>query len=211
MRPKGTKKNGMKYLTEDALKNFSRVVKKEGSLRDYLLFSLCLRLGLRVQELVNIKLEYINMDSKQLIVHGLKNGRTRSYDLFDENGYRPDRENELWRKLMQWIKKGRRKIDPKGLNPFLFPSKLHPDKSITVDVAKAGFKRYAAQAGIPTDFSIHSLRHTCAITLAKKNWSALRIMGWLRHRSIQSTQIYFEQLQAKQDDAEAGQTFSQYL
>lgn len=211
MRPIGTKKNGMKYLTEEQLRMFSQAVKKEGSLRDFVMFALTLRLGLRVQELVNIKLDDISQESAQITIKGLKGGRTRHYDLREENGYRPDRENELWKKLVRWIRKGRKEIDSRNLNPFLFPSRLHQDKPVTVDLAKAGFKRYAAQAGLSADFSIHVLRHSCACELVRANWSGIRIMNWLRHRSIQSTVVYFETLQQQADDAEAGQTFSQYL
>jgi len=37
MRPKGTTKNGLKYLDESQLKEFSQTVKK-GSLRDFVMF-----------------------------------------------------------------------------------------------------------------------------------------------------------------------------
>jgi len=113
--------------------------------------------------------------------------------------------------LKRWIRRERKEIDPRGMNPYLFPSKLYADKPIGVDVVKAGFKRYAAEAGLSEDFSIHSLRHTCAIQLVRSNWSAVRIQKWLRHKSLQSTEIYFEQVQMAEDDVEANQEFSQYL
>lgn len=208
-RPKGTTKNGViKFLDESQLKEFSKVVKK-GSLRDFVIFGLVLRLGLRVQELVNILLSDLNED--QITIRGLKNGRVRVYDLVDGNGYRPDRENELWRKLKRWIRRERKEIDPKGMNPYLFPSKLYADKAIGVDVVKTNFKRYAEAVGLDSGFSIHSLRHTCAILLVKANWSGVRIQKWLRHKSLQSTEIYFEQVQMEEDDIEANQEFSQYL
>ena len=46
-RPPGTKKDGLKYLNEDELKSLSSAVKKGRNLKDYLLFALILRLGLR--------------------------------------------------------------------------------------------------------------------------------------------------------------------
>lgn len=210
-RPKGSVKNGLKYLDEAELKRFSEAVKAGKSLRDYLMFALILRFGLRCQEAVNIKLTHINEDSKQITVYGLKSGRTRTYDLGNGDGYRPDRENELWLKLKRWLSRERKKIDPKGMNPYLFPSKLYQDKPITPDSVKASFKRYAGEAGLSEDFSVHSLRHSCAINLVKKNWSGVRVMNWLRHRSINSTTIYFEQLQSEQDDAEANEAFGKFL
>ena len=114
-RPKGTTKDGIKFLNELELKEFTKAVKRGRSPRDYLMFGLILRLGLRVAELCNIKLEDIK--DQQIIIQGLKNGRLRMYDLVDNNGaYRPDRENELWRKLKehQITKK------PKRMGLFLF-------------------------------------------------------------------------------------------
>ena len=210
MRPKGTTKNGIKFLDEEELKEFSKVI-KNGSLRDFVMFGLVLRLGLRVQELCNILLTDINQETAQITIRGIKSGKTRHYDLADENGYRPDRENELWRKLKLWMRKERNEIDQHERNPYLFPSKLYADRPIGVDLPKVSFKKYAQEAGLSEDFSIHSLRHTTGITLARHNWSGIRIMNWLRHKSIQSTQIYFEQLQMKEDDIEANNIFSSSL
>ncbi len=207
-RPKGTKKDGIKFLNEEELKRFSAAVKK-GSVRDFIVFGLTLRMGLRVQELCNILLDDVNED--QIRIRGLKSGKTRVYSLLDENGYRPDRENALLKGLKRWIKKERRLIDPQGLNPFLFPSKLYVDKSVGVDVVKTNFKRLAAEAGLSEDFSIHSLRHTTAVQLVRKNWSPIRIQKWLRHKSLQSTEVYFEQVSMEEDDIAANQEFSQYL
>jgi type 1 fimbriae regulatory protein FimB len=210
MRPKGTKKNGIKFLDEEELKEFSKAVKK-GGLRDFVMFGLVLRLGLRVQELVNILLTDINQETAQITIRGIKSGKTRHYALMDGNGYRPDRENELWRKLKLWMRKERNEIDPQERNPYLFPSKLYADRPVGIDLPKTAFKKYAMKAGLAEDFSIHSLRHTTAIQLVRNNWSGVRIMGWLRHRSIQSTQIYFEALQMKEDDVEANNIFSSSL
>ena len=99
------------------------------------MFGLVLRLGLRVQELVNILLTDINQETAQITIRGIKSGKTRHYDLVDENGaYRPDREAELWRKLRRWIMKERKVVDPQGLNPYLFPSKLYADRPIGIDL-----------------------------------------------------------------------------
>jgi integrase len=76
---------------------------------------------------------------------------------------------------------------------------------------KNHFKIHAEQAGLNGDFSIHSLRHSCGILHAKRGESAIAIMLWLRHRSIQSTQIYFEQVSFEEQDKKAAETFAEYL
>jgi site-specific recombinase XerD len=76
-----TQENMMKYLNQNQLQSFFKVVRQSNSLRDELAFSLCLFLGLRVSELVSILLEDICFKSKQIEIRGLKNGRTWTYTL----------------------------------------------------------------------------------------------------------------------------------
>ena len=117
VRPKGTEKNGLKYLDQKQIKAFERVLEEGKNLRDELAMRVCFRFGLRVQELANLKLSDINFDSRQITVRGVKSGRTRTYDI----------DQELWDKLVKY--KNRNKIDDR-----LFP--------ITVQSLKNIFKKY---------------------------------------------------------------------
>lgn len=200
-RPKGTEKKGLKHLNEDQLERFFRSVRKSKNVRDDLMFSLTLFLGLRVSELQRIKVKDINLDGFQITIAGLKNGRTRTYDL----------EGKLWRKLLKWMREDRKKINPKGNNPFLFPSRLYHDEPITAQAIKFAFKKYAEEAGLDNGFSVHSLRHSCGILRAKNGDSPIIIQKWLRHRSVTSSQVYFEQVEFEKDDERAKETFNKYL
>lgn len=199
-RPMGTTKSGLKYLSEDQLEAFFQAVRKPKGVRDDLAFSLCLYLGLRVSELVGIKLSQINFDGFQITINGLKSGRIRTYDI---NG-------RLWKKLLRWLKE-RKEIDVKGRNQYLFPSRLYHDEHIEVQTLKSSFKQYLKRAELSEDFSIHSLRHSCGILRAKSGESAIAIMKWLRHRAISSSQVYFEQIEFENDDERAKETFAQFL
>jgi len=168
-RPKGTKKNNWKYLNESQLKAFRQALKKGKNLRDEVMMELTLYLGLRVSELVAIRLSDIEEESRQITIQGKKGGRRRSY---------PEIEEGLWTKLTRYIKRAK-------IEDALFP--------ITDQSAKNVFKKYAKLAGLSSDYSIHSLRHTIAMMKAKRGDSPIKIMLWLRHRSISSTQQYFEQ------------------
>ncbi len=174
-RPKGTKKKGLKYLDQKQIKAFKKALEEGGSLRDEVAMKLCFRFGLRVGELANLRIRDINFDSQQLTIAGLKSGRTRTYDIDDA----------LWKKLKRYIKRNR-------IEDRLFPLSTQGLKFI--------FKRSAEKAGLPSDFSIHSLRHSIGIAMAQKGASAIYIMKWLRHRSVTSSQIYFEQLEDKRLD-----------
>jgi len=169
-RPEGSTKNGIKYLNQEQIKAFLKALEDGKKLRDEVAMRLCFRLGLRVQELANLKLSDINFDSQQIHIQGLKHGRERTYDI----------EKELWRKLTKYIRETKVKEQ-------LFP--------LTTQGLKFIFKRYAKRAGLPNDFSIHSLRHSVAMAMAQAGSSQIYIMKWLRHRSVTSSQIYFEQLE----------------
>jgi integrase len=175
-RPKGTSKSGViRFLNENQLKAFSEALSEHGSLRDQVMMNLTLHLGLRAQELVNIRIKDIEPESYQITIQGLKGGRKRAYAAINK---------KLWRKLKRYIKEQ----DPKDQ---LFP--------VSVQTAKNIFKKYARLAGLNSDFSIHSLRHTCGILRAKSGDSPIAIMLWLRHRSISSTMVYVEQVRFERD------------
>jgi len=182
-----------KYLNDEQLKAFITQVEKR-NLRDEVLFKLALYLGLRVQEVCNIKLDDIEQDSRAITICGVKNGRVRTY---------ADMEDRLWKKLKRY--------SCSVNDEYLFPSKKRPDKGMTTANLQRLFKLYASKAGLPEHFSIHSLRHSCGIIRAKEGRSAIQIMLWLRHRSILSTQVYFETVAFEKDAEQANKEFGSYL
>jgi integrase/recombinase XerD len=197
-RPKGSSKIGLKYLNEIHLEKFFQAVDKSGDRRDQFLFRLILFLGLRVTEAVNLCLSDINFDGFQISIQAAKGGRNRIYDL----------DGKLWRRLKRWLQ-SRKSYN--GHNGYLFPSTQLHDVPLSEQTAKMAFKRYAKQAGLNSDFSIHSLRHSCGIIHAKRGESAIQIMMWLRHRSVKSTECYFEQVAFEDQDRRAAEMFSQFL
>jgi len=196
-RPKGTdKKNGWKHLSEKQLEDFFKAIRKERILRDDVILSLALYLGLRVQEIVNIQVDEIEPETKTITIQGVKSGRRRNY---------PDLDERLWKKLQRYMKT----LDKDEV--YLFPSPKVKGKPITTQAVKDLFKKYAGRAGLSSDYSIHALRHTCAMLMAKKNESAIKIQHWLRHASIQSTQIYFERIEFEDQARAASRVFGSYM
>jgi integrase len=66
-------------------------------------------------------------------------------------------------------------------------------------------------AKLPSCYSIHSLRHSIAMLKAKNNKSPIKIMLWHRHRSVSSTQRYFEQVAFENEAEQMNQLKSRYL
>jgi len=197
-RPKGSKKNGLKYLNEEQLKKFFQAVDKERNPLDCFIFRLILFLGLRVSEACGIRMRDLNFESFQIAIYGVKNGRNRTYDL----------PSKLWRRLKRWL---RVRKDFNGKNPYLFPSTQLYDAPLSEQTVKMSFKKYLNHAGLNGDFSVHSLRHSCGIQMARAGESPISIMLWLRHKSVQSSQIYFEQLQDEAMNSRAKLHFQNYL
>lgn len=186
----------MKYLNQDQLSSFFKTVRQSNSLRDEVAFSLMLFLGLRVGELVKIRIEDINFQSKQIEIRGLKNGRTRTYSL----------DARLWRKLLKFTQNSR-----STAISWLFPSRAYAGQPITTAALWRMFKIYAEKAGLESRYSIHSLRHSCAVTLALSGATPFDIQSWLRHRTINSTEIYFQEIRELEVEQLASGTFAQYL
>ena len=69
----------MKYLNENQLERFQKVVKKKGNLRDILIFELMIYFGLRVSEALNITTSHIDFENKEIVIKGLKDGTKKTY------------------------------------------------------------------------------------------------------------------------------------
>lgn len=174
----------MKYLTKEELARFKRAVDAGGQRVHQLAFRLILYFGLRVQECVNIRLREIE-EGESITIRGLKHGRQRTYVGGEVPG-------KIWKHYRAWMKK-RGQND----NPCLFPSRLHEKRPLTAEALKAAFRGYVEQAGLGSRYSVHALRHTCAVLMVEDEEQPTTIMNWLRHRAISSTQVYIEAHEAR--------------
>jgi len=201
MRPKGTKKAGIKYLSESEMAAFMKAARKNK--RDSFLFSLMLFVGGRVSEICQLKLNDVNKDSFQILIQAKKNGTSRHYTM----------SGKLWKKYRAWMRE-RAKLNHADMNPYLFITRytMH-DMPMAEQTVKNAFKKYAAAAGLDKSFSVHSLRHTCAVVRIAEGTPVVYVQKWLRHKSINSTMIYVDiaSPEIKRDEQEAAKTFDRFL
>ncbi|MFC2166654.1 tyrosine-type recombinase/integrase [Acidobacteriota bacterium] len=203
-RPKGTKKNGLKYLDNTQLKKFFDAVRQDEEFQYEVWFDLILYFGLRVCELTGLEMKDIKPDIRGIEITGRKNGLTKVYRKIDP---------VLWQKVEIWLQIRNARLCH-GLSAYVFPSpikRLAKTKSISEQAVKNAFKKYSRIAGLDKDFSVHALRHSCGVLKAKHGDHPIAIKEWLRQKSLNSTLVYLQEIEFQNQNIEASQIFGVYL
>jgi integrase/recombinase XerD len=152
-------------------------VKTTRGLRDRAMLELLYATGVRVSELVNLKLTSINFDVGYIIAFG-KGSKERIIPLGDTaNHY-----------LKEYLATARPKHAKEMISSVLF---LNPSGK---KFSREGFwkmlKRYALKAGINKKLSPHTLRHSFATHLLERGADLRSVQIMLGHVDIATTQIY---------------------
>jgi integrase/recombinase XerD len=160
----------------EALLQAPDLAAREG-LRDRTMLELLYATGLRVSELVNLKLGQINHQQGVVRVLG-KGGKERLVPLG---------ESALdW--LERYLREGRPQLRVADSGDALFPSPR--GGAISRQAFWYAIKRYATIAGIPKPISPHSLRHAFATHLLNHGADLRVVQLLLGHSDISTTQIY---------------------
>lgn len=147
-------------------------------LRDFVLFTLLYRLGLRISEALGLQLKDIDFDKQLLHVHG-KGRRERTLPLV----------TDLHELLENWILVRQRLSGAKS-QPALFISKK--GHALSVRTAQENFQKIVAKSGT---FSIkkitpHTLRHAFASHAIEGDSNLIVLKAVMGHASIKSTELY---------------------
>jgi site-specific recombinase XerD len=156
---------------------------KTNGLRDYVMLSLLYTTGIRVSELIWIKVKDLSLhEPYTLLVHG-KGQKSR---------YVP-----LMKSIATQIKRylGQKGYDRhEKLNEWLF--KNHMNGQFTRQGVNYLVGKYAKKARmddpeiIPEDFSPHKMRHTTAMELVDSGVDLIYIRDLLGHASVTTTEVY---------------------
>lgn len=150
---------------------------KSEDLRDLAMLEMLYATGLRVSELVNLKLREVNLDSGYLMTVG-KGSKERLVPIGDfarESG-------------SVYLDRVRPILDPTGKNIYFFLSRL--GDSMTRQAFWNIIKKRRRQAGIKKDISPHTLRHSFATHLLANGADLRSVQIMLGHADLSSTQIY---------------------
>jgi site-specific recombinase XerD len=160
---------------------------KKGPVRDWAILHVALDAGLRVSEIVSLRVGDLILDPGHaaIIVRRGKGGKKRGVDI----------GQALRDHLVEYLDWKRSVGEPTAPEALLFLSPR--GGALTRQAVYHMFKRYARRAGLPERFTIHSCRHTYASMLYKASRYNLRLVQkQLGHASIRTTQVYADVLSA---------------
>lgn len=165
------------YLTVDEVDKIIKSVDKDTpkGLLDLSLIILDFSTGLRVSELVNLKIQNFNFKDSYLKVMG-KGNKERIIPY----------TKETYEIINLYLQKIRNQIKTSKKELF-----LHPDgKNVSRQYFYLRLKEYAKIAGINKNISPHTLRHTFATFLLNNGAGLKSVQELLGHSNIETTQIY---------------------
>jgi integrase/recombinase XerD len=138
-----------------------------------MMLALCYGCGLRVSELMAVKVRHIDGERRQLRVEQGKGAKDRLV---------PIGEQLLGQLRAYW-----RRYRPAE---WLFPSGSHPDRPLEVSTAQKAFGHAKAAAGIDKVGGIHALRHAFATHQLEAGLPVHRLQRLLGHQDIRTTLRY---------------------
>jgi len=172
LRPK-KKKKLPKVLNKREVKE---IIASVDNLKHQLILILTYSAGLRVSEVVKLKISDIDSDRMLIYVRSAKGYKDR-YTLLSET---------VLNKLRLYLKAFQvHKYDAQ----WLFPGQ-NKDKHLSKRSAQKVFKRACRKAGINKEVGIHSLRHSFATHLLEQGVDLRYIQNLLGHKSSTTTEIY---------------------
>jgi integrase/recombinase XerD len=146
-------------------------------LRDHAMLEILYATGLRVSELVNLKLREVNLDSGYLLTVG-KGNKERLVPIGDSARERATAYLDTVRPL----------LDPLRQNPCFFLSRL--GGAMSRQAFWNIIKKRSALAAIRKNISPHTLRHSFATHLLENGADLRSVQIMLGHADLASTQIY---------------------
>jgi type 1 fimbriae regulatory protein FimB len=164
------------FLTEAEMGNFLKAARKgRHSVRNFVMLLLTFRHGLRVSELISMRMGDVDLDTGRLFVRRLKGSLSTSQPL----------EGDEIRAFRAWLRQ--RTKAPCCNSPLVFLSERGP-------MTRQAFNYICAQAGKRAGLNIkvhpHMLSHSCWFALANKGSDTRLIQDYLGHRNLRNTEIY---------------------
>ena len=168
--------NAKNFLTASEMKKFLEAARKgRHGVRDYCLMLTAYRHGLRVSELIDIRLKDLDFDSARIYVRRLKGSLST---------HQPIEGDEL-RSIRAWLKI--RENYPNSSSNYLLLSERGP---LTRQAVNYLVEQIGKRAKLSFKVNPHMLRHSTGYYLANKGCDTRLIQDYLGHRNITHTVRY---------------------
>ena len=170
-----------KYLTVEELECLFNTPILQSSLgqRDRLILELLYATGIRVSELVNIKIEDINFSNKEIFING--KGNKQRIACFGEFALEY---------INLFINDGRKKLLEKHKKNSEYLIINEKGNKITTRGIEKLMDNIVKKTDIKKKITPHMLRHSFATHLLNEGCDILTVKELLGHESLESTQVY---------------------
>jgi type 1 fimbriae regulatory protein FimB len=169
-------RRGKDFLTEAEMKRFLDAARHgRHGVRDHAMMLMAFRHGLRVSELIDLRLKDIDLETGRLYVRRKKGSLST---------HQPIEGDEL-RAIRAWLREREERDDARS--PYLFLSERGP-------MARQAFNYLVDEAGKRAKLRFHvhphMLRHSTGYYLANRNHDTRLIQDYLGHKNIGHTVRY---------------------
>lgn len=169
-----------------SIEEVSMTLKCCKNMQEELIIKLMVSCGLRSNELVNIRLQDFKNDAGIIMLNVLGKGR---------DGYKQDQvkiDDRLFNDIKIYV-------NEYGITDYLFESKKSSCDKISTRTIRRLAKRIFEECGFDNldMLSAHSFRHTSCDLALESGMSIQEVSENMRHKSIQTTMIYKNELDKK--------------
>jgi len=175
----------IKCLTPQEEERFLETLRKrKDAERAYMLYHLMLITGLRLSEALNLNVEHASRAKVEIKVKGwTKKGQKK--ERF-KTVYFPKAIQEHFKDFLKYKARQKEDLSPQAA---LFVSKK--GTRLSPRQVERDFKKWLKEAGIESDLSPHSLRHTVGTRLLKTFKNPKLVQRYLGHSDVATTLRYY--------------------
>jgi type 1 fimbriae regulatory protein FimB len=169
-------RRGKDFLTEAEMRRFLAAARHgRHGVRDHLLMLMTYRHGLRVSELVDLRLKDLDLDTARLYVRRKKGSLSTHQPL----------EGDEVRALRAWLREREQRDDARSA--YLFLSERGP---MTRQAINYLVKEIGRRAKLRFHVHPHMLRHSTGYSLANRGYDTRLVQDYLGHKNIMHTVRY---------------------
>ncbi|HSY32527.1 MAG TPA: site-specific integrase [Verrucomicrobiae bacterium] len=191
------KKGDIQGITPEELQQMVKASKNDRyAKRNECMLVVGFSFGLRVSELLNLRIEDVDLENAQIHLERLKNGKTHD----------PAISKALQRTLRAYVK------DRNGKpTDYLFPSQWNTDKPLSRGFFHKWFSETAQAAGLDVAKQHpHAMRHGLGFTMSAAGMNPQTIAQALGHQSARMALQFYGSVTDAVADAARKETFSKY-